>query len=267
MAPLTSPAVVLRIIEHGDHDKIITFFALKHGKVSLIAKGAKKSIRRFAGILELFSVLNLVWTRGRGRGLPILQEAGMVNPFERIRTSIAKTAYASYWCELVYQWMEQGQKQPSVYNLLEHALDELNAGDRPEETLHITFQLRFMVINGFRPSLEHCSTCRMPLKKFEGVSIAFDARQGGVLCPKCHAQKRGCLYLSKGTINHLRWVLNAPSEKLHRLRFSRQAKQESLELLEAFVPCHLGKETKSLKFLKALNIPAISRNRDGDLGP
>lgn len=267
MPPLSSPAVVLRVIEHGDHDKIITFFTLKQGKMSLIAKGAKKSIRRFAGILELFSVLNLVWTYGRGRGLPILQEAGVVHPFERIRTSIAKTAYASYWCELVYQWMEQGQKQPSVYKLLEHTLDELNAGDLSEETLQITFQLRFMVINGFRPSFGHCSTCRMPLEQFGGVSVAFDARQGGVLCPKCHAHKPGRLYLSKGTINHLRWVLNAPSERLHRLRFSRQARQESLDMLEAFVPCHLGKETKSLKFLKALKIPAIPIDRDGDLGP
>ena len=267
MPPLSSPAVVLRIIEHGDHDKIITFFALEQGKVSLIAKGAQKSMRRFAGILELFSVLNLVWTSGRGRGLPILQEAGVVHPFERIRTSMAKTAYASYWCELVYRWMEKGQKQPSVYKLLSQALDELNAGDRPEETIHIMFQLRFMVINGFRPSLEHCSTCRRPLEKFEGVSVAFDARQGGVLCPKCHAQKRGCLYLSKGTIKHLRWVLNAPSEKCHRLRFSRQARQESLDMLEAFVPCHLGKETKSLKFLKALKRPAIPSNQERDLGP
>jgi hypothetical protein len=37
-------------------------------------------------------------------------------------------------------------------------------------------------------------------------------------------------------------------------------------MLEAFVPCHLGKETKSLKFLKALKCPPISRHKEGDLG-
>lgn len=250
MPHLSSPAIVLRAIEHGDDDKIITFFTLKRGKISLIAKGAKKSIKRFAGILELFSVLNLDWAYGRGRGLPILQEASIAHAFERIRTNIAKTAYASYWCELVYRWMEQGQKQPPVYELLEYTLDELNAGDLSEETLHITFQLRFMVINGFRPGFEHCSICRTPFEEFGSNSVAFDVRRGGVICPKCHPQKPGRLHLSKGTIKLLRWVLNAPLEKLHRIRFSRQATQESLAMLEAFVSYHLGKETKSLKFLK-----------------
>jgi DNA repair protein RecO (recombination protein O) len=258
MTHLSSPAIVLRAIEHGDHDKIVTFFTLKQGKISLIAKGAKKSIRRFAGILELFSVLNLVWTHSRGRGLPLLQEASVAHPFERIRTDIARTAYASYWCELVYHWMEPGQKQVSVYELLEYALDKLNAGDLSEGTLHLTFQLRFMVINGFRPGLEHCSTCRLPLKECGSPAVAFDARRGGVLCQRCGAQKPSLLYLSRGTIKLLQWVLKAPLEKLHRLRFSEQAMQESLDLLEAFVPYHLGKETKSLKFLKALKISAAT---------
>jgi DNA repair protein RecO (recombination protein O) len=256
MAHLSSPAIVLRAIEHGDHDKIVTFFTLRQGKISLMAKGAKKSMKRFAGILELFSVLNLVWARNRPRGLPILQEATVVHPFERIRTDIAKTAYASYWCELVYHWMEPGQKQVSVYKLLEYTLDKLNAGDLPEGTLHLAFQLRFMVINGFGPGFEHCSACRLPLEQWGSTSVAFDARRGGVLCPQCQTHKPSRLYLCKGTIRLLQWVLNAPLEKLHQVRFSKQAMRESLDMLETFVPYHLGKETKSLKFLKALKIPA-----------
>jgi DNA repair protein RecO (recombination protein O) len=108
MPHVSSTAIMLRAIEHGDYDKIITFFTLKRGKVSLIAKGAKKSIKRFVGVLELFSVLNLVWSFGRGRGLPILKEASVVHPFEQIRTNITWTAYASYWCELVYAFLSTG---------------------------------------------------------------------------------------------------------------------------------------------------------------
>jgi len=53
MPHLSSPAIMLRAIEHGDYDKIITFFTLKRGKISVIARGVKKSIKRFAGVLEL----------------------------------------------------------------------------------------------------------------------------------------------------------------------------------------------------------------------
>ena len=253
MPHLSSPAIMLRATEHGDFDKIITFFTLKQGKISVIAKGAKKSIKRFAGVLELFSVLNLVYSFGRGRGLPILKEASVVHPFERIRTNITRTAYASYWCELVYAWMDQGQQQVSVYRLLEHTLDQLNRGSLSEHALHITFQLRFMAINGFRPGLEHCNICRTPVGRFRRSFVAFNVRRGGLLCERCAPQAAGPLYLSMGTVKLLCWVLNAPLHKLNRLRFSKQAIEESLRMLEAFVPYHLGKETKSLKFLKQLD--------------
>jgi DNA repair protein RecO (recombination protein O) len=253
MPHLSSPAIMLRATEHGDYDKIVTFFTLKRGKISVIAKGAKKSIKRFAGVLELFSVLNLVWSFGRGRGLPILKEASVVHPFERIRTNITRTAYASYWSELVYAWMDPGQQQVSVYKLLEHTLDQLNRGSLSEHALHITFQLRFMAMSGFRPGLDHCNICRTAIGRAGCSSVAFSVRRGGVLCNRCAPQEAGPLYLSMGTVKLLCWVLNAPLEKLDRLRFSRQAIKESLRMLEAFVPYHLGKETKSLKFLKQIN--------------
>jgi DNA repair protein RecO (recombination protein O) len=243
---------MLRATEHGDYDKIITFYTLKRGKASFIAKGAKKSIKRFAGTLELFSALDLVWTHSRGRGLPILQEASLVCPFENIRTSITKTAYASYWCELVCQWMEQWQKQPSVYKLLEYNLSQLNSGGVSDEVLTITFQIRFMAINGLGPSFDHCSICRTPLDGLSHASVTFDLRRGGILCERCTHGEPGRFLLSKGTIKLLRWVLNAPLEKLSIVRFSSQALEQSLVMLEAFVPYHLGKETKSLKFLKQL---------------
>lgn len=251
MPHLSSPAIVLRAVDHGDHDKIVTCFTLERGKISLIAKGAKKSVKRFAGVLEIFSLLNMVWSLGRGRGLPILTEASVVRPFERIRTSIVRTAYASYWCELVYLWMEEDQKQLSVYNLLEYALDRLNSEGLPEPILHVAFQLHFMDISGFSPGLVRCNICGTPVEDFQRPAVRFDVRRGAVVCEKC-SPDRGPLVLSKGTAKLLGWMLRAPLQKIERLRFSEQALQESLRLLGAFVPYHLGKETKSLKFLKQL---------------
>ena len=71
MPVFSSPAILLRRMDYGDFDVIITFFTLQRGKLSLIAKAAKKSTKRFAGILELFSVLELVVAAGRGRGLSL----------------------------------------------------------------------------------------------------------------------------------------------------------------------------------------------------
>ncbi|MBW1897152.1 MAG: DNA repair protein RecO, partial [Deltaproteobacteria bacterium] len=216
----SSPAILLRAVDHGDYDKIVTFFTLKRGKMSVIAKGAKKSLKRFAGVLELFSLLNLVWSYGRGRGLPILTEGSLLEPFEHIRTDITRTAYASYWCELVSLWMEDGQKQVSVYRLLGYVLDRLNRGGLSAPILHIAFQLRFMTISGFSPGLTHCNVCRVPLEDFSRSSATFDVRRGGIVCEKCVRQGARPASLSKGTVKLLNWILKGPLERIDRLRFS-----------------------------------------------
>jgi len=252
MSQLSSPAIVLRTIEHGDNDKIITVFSLDYGKLSFMAKGAKKSQKRFGGVLELFSALHLVWAVSRRSGLPFLQEASIIHPFEKIRSRYDHTVYASYWCELVYRWMEEGKKQPAVYELLTFSLEQLNADTVPQEILHIAFQLHFLAINGFQPNLDQCAKCHTPIDRLKHTTVLLDLTRGGIVCPTCHVPQTSRFPLSKGTVKHLRWILTNPPAKLHRIRFSNQALPESLTALEAFVLHHLGKETKSLRLLKQL---------------
>ena len=74
MSVFSTPAILLRRLEYGDFDLILTFMSLERGKISLIAKSAKKSKKRFAGILELFSLIEAVASTGKGRGLPVRLE-------------------------------------------------------------------------------------------------------------------------------------------------------------------------------------------------
>ena len=62
MSSFSTPAIILRRIDFGDYDLIVTIFTLNKGKISVIAKSAKKSKKRFAGILELFSVLDVKYS-------------------------------------------------------------------------------------------------------------------------------------------------------------------------------------------------------------
>jgi DNA repair protein RecO (recombination protein O) len=101
MRCFSSQAILIRRIDHGDFDLILTFLTLDFGKLSCIAKHAKKSVKRFGGVLELFHVLDIVCSKGRGK-LLILKEASVRHSFVGIRCGIEKTAYASYWAQLVH---------------------------------------------------------------------------------------------------------------------------------------------------------------------
>ncbi|MFC1515739.1 DNA repair protein RecO [Thermodesulfobacteriota bacterium] len=252
MSSFTTPAIMLRRIDYGDYDLIITFLTLSRGKIPVIVKSAKKSTKRFSGILELFSVLDLVCSVGRRKGLPVLQEATLKQPFEGIRSNIRKTAYASYWAELINEWTEEGDKQPLLYHLFHHVLAKLDSDKISDAALSILFQMRFLTISGLSPNLRNCGACRCEMEKMAQNSVAFDLEKGGLLCKRCAVGSAGRVSLSKGAIKQLRWIENGPLTKAERIKFSSQSLNEGLEFLEAFVPYHLGKEIRSLTFLKQI---------------
>jgi DNA repair protein RecO (recombination protein O) len=252
MPSFSTPAILLRRIEYGDYDYIITFFTLNQGKVSVIAKAAKKSTKRFSGILELFSVLDIVYGSARGKGLPLLKEAALKQPYAKIRADIKKTAYASYWAELIDAWMEKNEKQSNLYYLFRYVLDELDLGRTAETVLSIVFQMRFMTISGHSPNLIQCGICKKQLEEINHANIIFDLSRGGLVCKNCSQNISKRISLSKGTIKQLLWIDQGDLTKAKRIRFTPQALNEGLEFLEAFVPFHLGKEPRSLKFLRQI---------------
>lgn len=250
MSSFSNPAIILRRVEFGDFDLILSFLTRDKGKFSAIAKSAKKSTKRFSGILEPFSILRIVCSTGRRKGLPILQEAVLKKPLPSIRTDIIKTAYASYWAELIDVWLEEGPNQIELFGLLQYVLEQLDQGSASPAVLGILFQVRFLIISGHRPNLKQCGVCRRELDAMTGNAIQFDLAKGGLICDRCTTAGR--LQLTRGTIKQLQWLEKEQLSKAGRIRFSAQAVAESQKFLEAFVPYHLGKEPRSLKFLKEI---------------
>ena len=252
MSVFSTPAILLRRLDYGDYDLILTFLSLQRGKITLIAKSAKKSTKRFAGTLELFSLIEVVGSTGKRRGLPVLQEATLKSPYSAIRSDIKKTAYASYWCELIYHWLEENQQQSQIYYLLKYVLGELDSGALTPTELSVLFQMRLLYLTGHRPNLSECANCRKNLENIDAQQVVFNLAKGAILCRGCISGSGGRIRLSKGTIKHLIWFESGDLKKASRVRFGTQALKESIELLEAFVPYILGIQPRSLKFLQQI---------------
>lgn len=253
MHHLSTSGILLRRTEYGDYDLIVTLLTLAYGKVSMIAKYARKSRKRFSGTLELFSEIGLVGALPKKGGLPIIQEAWLKDPFPNIRSNLQKTAYASYWSELLLAWLEAGRAQRQIYHLLRHCLESLDKGQSPA-VASIVFQLYFLRISGLSPNFTECSRCRTALEAMKGEKFGFDLATGGLICQGCLSGETLRHPLSRGTIKQLVWMQARPLRQVARLKFSEPATREGLFFLEAFVPYHLGREPKSLKFLNRIRL-------------
>ncbi|NNF98507.1 MAG: DNA repair protein RecO [Desulfobacteraceae bacterium] len=250
MSGFSTTAIILRRVEYGDYDFILTLFSRDRGKISAIAKSAQKSKRRFGGILELFSLLEIEVGSSRSGGLLILKEAVSRNLFSNIRSDIKKTAYACYWTELINLWLEEGNTHPALYEVFGYVLEQLDRAGIDEEPLSILFQMRFLSIAGLKPNFESCANCRRPTADIDASMVFLSLSAGGVICPSCSGSRSANMKLSKGTIKLLQWMDGGDITKAGRIRFSAAEQKESLLFLESFIPYHIGREPKSLKFLK-----------------
>jgi DNA repair protein RecO (recombination protein O) len=252
MELINAQGILIRRIDYGDTDLILTFITPKYGKISVIAKSAKKSVKRFGGILELFYLLELVIRPGKGTKPSILQTASLIRPFEKIRTNVIHTAYASYWAELIHLFVEDKAADDLIYHLFLFVIDQLNQNKVSADILHIMFQIRFLAISGFAPNFLYCHHCHKKLDQISDTTCCFDLQKGAICCSKCVNQKTNKLNLSKGTIKHLLWISNHDILQTHRLKYSNDALIEGKYFLERFIPFCIGKAPKSLLFLKKL---------------
>ncbi len=253
MTQLSSKAVMLRSIDYGDYDLIVTFFTLTMGKISVIVKYAKKSRKRFAGLLEPFYFLNIVVSGSdKKKSMPVLKEAELAAPFSDITGDIKKTSYAAYWTEIINVWLEEKSRQTELFHLYFDTLNMLNYSALDAESLNLLFQIRFADIAGLKPNLEVCSDCGKKLDDIKDVRFFFDIKKGGIVCNNCSSGLESSVSISKGTIKQLLWAEKKDIKKAFRIKFTDYALKEGCGLLERFICYYLGKDLKSLNFLKTI---------------
>ena len=63
---LVEKVIILKRISYGESDHIVSFFSRQSGRLSGIAKSAKKSQRRFGSSLEPGTVAEISFQKGKG---------------------------------------------------------------------------------------------------------------------------------------------------------------------------------------------------------
>ncbi|MBN2570001.1 MAG: DNA repair protein RecO [Deltaproteobacteria bacterium] len=242
-------AFVLSSLDYGESDRIVTFFTDRYGKIRGIAKGARRSQKRFANAIELFSYTRILFSRNRRDGLFLIENSDVIDHHPKIRESLEKTMAASYMIELTEQFALEGKSSKKIFCLLQDFFLFLKGERFTEEFLRF-FELRLMKLSGYDPILEGCVNCKTPLDKIENPF--FSAVDGGIVCKNCNRECAYSIPVSIGTLRTLLAGKEMEMEKIHRLNLSRQSSMESRLILENFIKFILGKELKSLRILREI---------------
>lgn len=197
----STPAIVLRTREYGESDKIVTVLSRTSGKFSGIAKGAKRSQRRFPGTLEVFSHVTLDYRRRPHSELAFLDRAVLLQPWPRILDSLERFTAASHVVELADKLTVESEVGDDLYALVAAALARINASEPGPATLRL-FELGALNASGYRPELIVCRGCASVLASDRGP-IRLVGSLGGALCSQCRAREEGGMLLSPDALECL----------------------------------------------------------------
>jgi DNA repair protein RecO (recombination protein O) len=123
VASYKTQAFILKRINFGEADRLITLFSKHQGKLRVLAKGVRKPTSRKSGHLELFNLVKLVLAKGKN--LDIITEVELVNSFRGWRTNLTRVGVAYYLVELIERLTPEGEKNRQLFRLLEEAFTKL----------------------------------------------------------------------------------------------------------------------------------------------
>jgi DNA repair protein RecO (recombination protein O) len=123
--------LVLCVKDHGEADKIVTFFSPDLGKVTGIAKGAKRSKQRFVNKLEEFTLLEIIYRPARRDTLLFIVEAELKDSFLSLRRDFRRYIVAMLVLELVLRFTREHDPDSAIFSLLHWAMVSLENGEEP----------------------------------------------------------------------------------------------------------------------------------------
>jgi len=237
------PAVVLSRTNYGEADLIVRFLTRDQGKISGLAKHARKSMKRFGGIFTSLAMVELDFTVTPGRDLVRLENGELLTSFEAVANDIRVTALAGYGLELVDCFSAPQDPAPEVFELLVWFLNSLAEGGRPMETA-LVFQIRLLKLAGFAPSVSSCGVCSQAA--LDGRELTLSASKGGVVCRSCSPSG---FPVTAGSLKLMEFVQSLELDKVGRARASDRVIGEVQPFLRAYVTYILGRELKSARVM------------------
>jgi DNA repair protein RecO (recombination protein O) len=248
LAIYNAEAIVIRVRDFDEADKVVVLLTREEGKVQAVARGARRPRSRYAAAMQLF--MQIKAQLYHGRSLDTLSQVEIDESFRYMREDLERMAYGTYACELMDEMIKERQRNESAYLLLLTTLHLLNAPDMTPEPVRRSYELKLLSILGFRPSLEACVACGSA--PGAAPQVRFAPALGGVLCPTCPSEGEVVHRIARGTLETMKRLLDGDIRKAYVTRISGEMAGELDRVLSDYISCRMERKLKSKEFLDSL---------------
>jgi len=243
-------AIVIRVIEFSETSLVVTLLTEDFGKISALAKGARRPKGPFDAALDLLAICRVVFLRKSSTSLDLLTEARLERRFRAATRNLAALNAGYYLAEMLRELTDEYDPHPELFHLAHDtliALDTLEKHQNQEVVRHVMrFELTALRLLGHLPSLGACAGCGRVVRPVRRVPFGLIA--GGVLCEQCRQGQRQVASVSQQAIEAMK-RLAAPGPTPADFELTRPIAGELRGLLNRYMCNLLGRRPRTQKLI------------------
>jgi DNA repair protein RecO (recombination protein O) len=243
-----TPAIILRARPYGESDKIVSFLTANHGKITGIAKGAKRSRKRFVNSLEPFSLVQLCFQDRPHSNLVFILASDLLLGFKNLVSSLEKIAVASYLVEITDGLIGERDENPLVFHHLKNGLNFLE-NNRGSLIFLTAFELKLLRLAGYQPSLNRCKQCARELDGRLSGRWHFSPTDGAIFCQSCSQLGREILPVGSAALAALVNLQEESNGFSLNVSPPYTVLKEIRSVVLRFIQFHMDRDINSASFL------------------
>jgi len=248
MGYIKTKGVILKGVNAGEADKIVTVLTKNHGKITVYAKSSRRPRSKLIAGTQLFCYSDMVLFKGKD--MYSINSCDVIEPFYTIRNDVVKLTYAAHMSDILIDTIQEEQPSGKALQLFLNSLYMLANTEKSPALISHIFELRLLKILGYAPRVSSCVHCGS-----EDISnMEFDFMQCGLVCSDCARKGEGSLYIRPGTVRTLQHILYSNINDLFKFDVSEEVIHDLDRILRIYLRDRLEKDYNKTDFLKTLNI-------------
>lgn len=239
-------ALVIRQADFSESSRVVTLFSKDFGKISCLAKGAKRLRSAFEVSLDLLSQCSILFLAKSHGTLDLLTESQLIRRFIPKAGSISHLYAGYYVAELLNALTEEGDPHPELFETAVGTLFRLEREPLIFDPVS-RFEISILRALGQLPDFDTCTICQSEIP--EGESARFWVSQSGLICSRCGHSEYETAEFQSGSLSILRRLADEARPDVESVEVTPRQQKELRKLLTAAISHVMGRRPKTLPLL------------------
>jgi len=245
----STEGIILRTISFRSSSIIATILTRKHGKIGILAKGAKNQKSKLGGKLRVGNIVEVVYYYKESRSVQILKEIDYAVKTFNNHSNMAKMAVATMTLELINQLVQDGEQNEGIYQFISRFLPWLNSTEKDPTGIFAYNQVQLADIMGIGLTL------KLPEHKISDTEVSYLHIKEGLITAE--SSNDLCYKLSPKQTLYIKLALTLKSSTILDVDFEENEYSNLIHTLDLYFKYHFDsiRERKSDRIFEKILEP------------